>query len=74
MRSALLETSTGNIIFLSIENVKADFQHADFSKRSLFGKDLEKSKTANTSNIKFSLMACKTSLFLLNKINYFYLH
>ena len=25
-------------------------------------------------NCKFSLMACKTSLFLLNKINYFYLH
>ena len=33
----------------------------------LFCKDLDKTKIANTSNIKFSLMACKTSLFLLNK-------
>ena len=40
----------------------------------MFCKDLDKAKTANTSNIKFSLMACKTSFFLLNKINYFYFH
>ena len=43
-------------------------------KRFLFCKDLDKNKIANTSSIKFSLMAGKTSLFLLNKINYFYLH
>ena len=30
----------------------------------LFCKDLEKTKIANTSNINFSLMACKISLFL----------
>ena len=40
----------------------------------MFCKYLDKIKIANTSNTKFSLMACKTSLFLLNKINYFYLH
>ena len=43
-------------------------------KRFLFYKDLDKIKIANTSNIRFLLMACKTSLFLLNKINYFYVH
>ena len=36
MRSALLETSAGNIIFLSIENIKAGFQHADFSASADF--------------------------------------
>ena len=40
----------------------------------LFCRDLDKTKIANLSNITFSLMACKTSLFLLNKIHYFYLY
>ena len=31
--------------------------------------DLDKIKIANISNMKFSVMACKTSLLLLNKIN-----
>ena len=35
---------------------------------------VDKTKIANTSKIKFSLMACKISLLLPNKINYFYLH
>ena len=51
------------------------YHNADsYIKRSLFCKDLDKTETANTSNIKFSFMAHKTSLFLLNKITYFYLH
>ena len=36
MRSALLETSTGIIIFLSIGNIKAGFQRADFSASADF--------------------------------------
>ena len=52
-----------------------NFHHnTDCLIRSLFCKDLDKTKIANTSNIKLSLMCCKTSLFLPNKINYFYLH
>ena len=31
--------------------------------------DLDKIKIANISNMKFSVMDCKTSLMLLNKIN-----
>ena len=55
---------------------RRNFHHNAYCliKRSLFCKDLDKTKIANTSNIIFSLMACNTSLLILNKINYFYLH
>ena len=36
----------------------------------LFGKDLDKTKTANTSHIKFLLMAYKTSLYLIKLITF----
>ena len=38
--------------------------------KKMFSKDLDKTKIANTSNIKFSLMACKTSLFLIKLITF----
>ena len=60
--------------FFSLSAYDFPSQCGLLDKRSLFCKDLYKTKIANTSNIKFSLMTCKASLFLLNKTNYFYLH
>ena len=47
----------------------SNFHHnADCFKIQIL-KDLDKIKIANTLNIKLSIVACKTSLLLLTKIN-----
>ena len=56
--------------FFSISAYEFPLQCGVLDKTSLFCKDLDNIKIANTSNIKFSLMARKRSLFLLNKINF----
>ena len=47
----------------------SNFHHNAYSFKTQILKDLDKIKIANTSNNKFLIVACKTSLLLLNKIN-----
>ena len=47
----------------------SNFHHNSDCFKIKILQDLDKIKIANIANIKFSKMACKTSLFLFNKIN-----
>ena len=54
--------------------VSSDYPHSNFHQnvdcfKIQILKDLDKIKNVNISNIKFSMMAFKTSLLLLNEIN-----